>query len=50
MAVETDIETCHEIIETFIHEALAELAATLVVSPEEGDAGSDEDALAETAL
>ena len=28
VAVETDIETCHEIIETFIHEALAELAAT----------------------
>ncbi|TIU80477.1 MAG: terminase small subunit, Nu1 [Mesorhizobium sp.] len=46
VAVETATEACHEIIETFIHEALAELAATSVDSPAaiaEGDDGGDED-------
>ena len=35
VAVETATEACHEIIETFIHEALAELAATEVVVVDE---------------
>jgi hypothetical protein len=35
VAVETSIDACHEIIETFIHEALAELAATPVVADNE---------------
>lgn len=33
-AVETTAEACHEVIETFIHEGLAELAATPVISIE----------------
>jgi hypothetical protein len=46
VAVESTVESCHEIIETFIHEALAELASSAVegVDPTgEGDEGGDED-------
>jgi hypothetical protein len=46
VAVETTTEACHEIIETYIHEALAELAATPVVGlaePDKGGDGDDED-------
>ena len=39
VAVESTTEACHEIIETFIHEALAELAATPVESDPAVDAG-----------
>lgn len=46
-AVETTTEACHEVIETYIHECLAELAATVVLGPvpstDEGGDGDVED-------
>lgn len=42
-AVETSAEACHEVIETFIHEGLAELAATPVLSSEPTSQGGDDD-------
>lgn len=42
VAVEETVEACNEIIETFVHEALAEIAATEVVgSGAAGDTGTD---------
>lgn len=41
VAVETSTEACHEIIETFVHEALAELAA-IPVESHSATGGSDE--------
>lgn len=43
-AVETDPAVCYEIIESFIHEALAELAATEIVSNDESGPGATEGA------
>lgn len=43
-AVETTAEACHEVIETFIHEGLAELAAIPVISVEPAATSSTEDA------
>jgi len=39
VSVETEIDACHEIVETFVHEALAELAATVVQAA--GASGGD---------
>lgn len=43
VAVETDTDACQEIIETFVHETLAELAATdvKVESPPGGEGAAD---------
>lgn len=42
-AVENTAEACHEVIETFIHEGLAELASTIVISAEPSAKSGDED-------
>ncbi len=39
VAVEEDIDQCHDIIEAHLHEALAELAGTTVTTDETDDAG-----------
>lgn len=39
VAMETETEACHEIIETFVHEALAELASTEVEDRDAAGAG-----------
>lgn len=42
VAVETNAETCHEVIEAFVHEALAELAGTAIqMSDRAGEGGQE---------